>query len=245
MMTKIKIPLYKNQFLLYILIIFFFIQPFGVLADRVDEDASNESVLDIFEKLEGQDPDEQTPVESEDNGLVEPFGGDQEDIVENNFDGLMEEQSLFGMFVQLFLALAVIIMMIYALIRFIGRRSQSYQANRTLQNIGGVHIGANRSIQLVRVGERILVVGVGESIQLLKEIDNPDEVTTILNDNQIQEGQQHLSSLFNKLQTKFSDQKNGKDYSKVYFKSLLERQLKNVKKSQREAHAAIKEDEQQ
>ncbi|WNF35449.1 flagellar biosynthetic protein FliO [Bacillaceae bacterium IKA-2] len=243
MMTKIRIPLYKNLFLSSFLLIFFFILPFGVLADLIDEDADNDSVLDIFERLEGQGPDKQNPLEPENNGLAESLG-EQENVIENDLDGLMKEQSLFGMFVQLFLALAVIIMMIYALIRFIGKRSQSYQANQTLQNIGGVHIGTNRSIQLVRVGKRILVVGVGESIQLLKEIDNPDEVTTILNDNEIQEGQQQLSSLFNKVKTKFSDQKEGTDNSKGSFKSLLERQLTDVKKSQRDAHAAIKEDEQ-
>lgn len=239
MMTKIRFPLCKIQFLSCFLIIFFLIHPLGVLADPVDKDDGSKSVSEGFEK-----PDEQTPVEPEDTGLEEPIG-DQENVIENDLDGLMEEQSLFGMFVQLFLALAVIILMIYALIRFMGKRSQSYQANRTLQNIGGVHIGTNRSIQLVRVGERVLVIGVGESIQLLKEIDNPDEVTTILEDYQIQEGRQQLSTLFNKLQTKFADRKGGTDKSKVHFKSLLERQLTDVKNAQREAHAAIKEDAQQ
>lgn len=239
MMTKIKNPLCKIQFLLCFLLVFFFIQPLGVLANQTVEDEGNKSVSDGYEKLGGQATEDQ-----EDNGISESYDIG-ENFTEGQSDSHVQEQSLFGMFVQLFLALAVIIMMIYALIRFMGKRSQSYQANRTLQNIGGVHIGANRSIQLVRVGERVLVVGVGESIQLLKEIDNQDEVTTILEDYRIQEGGQQLSSLFNKLQTKFLDQKGETDPSKVYFKSLLERQLNDVKKSQREAHAAIKEDEHQ
>ncbi|UTW69214.1 hypothetical protein KHA80_19835 [Anaerobacillus sp. HL2] len=45
----------------------------------------------------------------------------------NDPSEVLTDQSLFGMFLQLFLALAVIILMIYALIKFIGKRSQSYQ----------------------------------------------------------------------------------------------------------------------
>ncbi|MCY8524149.1 flagellar biosynthetic protein FliO, partial [Bacillus atrophaeus] len=45
---------------------------------------------------------------------------------------------------------------------------------------GGTSVGQNRSVQLIKVGKRVLVVGVGDTIQLLKEIDNEEEREAIL-----------------------------------------------------------------
>ena len=41
-------------------------------------------------------------------------------------------------------------------------------------------VGANRSVQLIKVGDRLLVVGVGENIQLLKEIEEGQEYDQII-----------------------------------------------------------------
>ncbi len=228
-MKKLKnTKCYLNIIICFILIIAI-IHPLGtsyVLAD-------DKSVLDGYRLNSETDPVE------EDKSGVDDILGSSNLTPENE---LFQEQSLFGLFFQLFFALAVIIMMIYGLIRFIGKRSQSYQTHRTLQNIGGVHIGSNRSIQLVRVGERVLVVGVGESIQLLKEIDDQSEVRKILDDYDIQENQQQLSSLVSWFQQKRNGQKGNPD-EKLQFKGLLERQLTDVKNSQKQAHAAIKERE--
>lgn len=200
----------------------------------VQADETNKSVLDGYLSPSGQ-----APVEVEKSEIEGQISTDELTEVSE----LLPDQNLFGMFFQLFLALAVIILMIYALIRFIGKRSQSYQTHRTLQNIGGVHVGSNRSIQLVRVGERVLVVGVGETIQLLKEIDDENEVRKIIEENQVDEAQQQFSSLVNWVQTKLNGQ-GDTPASKTHFKGLLERQLTDVKNSQKQAHAAIKEREQ-
>lgn len=208
----------------------------GVQANEMDND--NRSVADGFNTPEGQAP---LVGENEDN--EQPVVGSE--ATENNVEDILQDQSLFGMFFQLFLALAVIIFMIYMLIRFIGKRSQSYQTHRTLQNIGGVHVGANRSIQLVRVGERILVVGVGESIQLLKEIDDEAEIKKILDDYEVQQVEQQISSIYKWVQTKISPKGEEKSNSSMYFKGLLEHQLSDVKSAQQKAHSAIKEKEQQ
>ncbi|UTW69215.1 flagellar biosynthetic protein FliO [Anaerobacillus sp. HL2] len=105
----------------------------------------------------------------------------------------------------------------------------------------------NRSIQIIRVGKRILiVVGVGESIQLLKEIDDENEVDKILEDYDIQEVQQSIFlPAFQWVQSKINRQERENTDSKVQFKSLLENQLTGVKNAQKQAHTAIKEKEQQ
>ncbi|WP_129079360.1 flagellar biosynthetic protein FliO [Anaerobacillus alkaliphilus] len=225
-------PMY--YFHMFMCFIFFIgvIHPLGTTRALADD--TNKSVLDGYRSNDDVD---MTDVDNSGlNDLLVPGN-----ISEPN--ELLQEQSLFGMFFQLFIALVVIILMIYALIRFIGKRSQSYQTHRTLQNIGGVHVGSNRSIQLVRVGERVLVVGVGETIQLLKEIDEQSEVKKILEDYEIQEAQQQITSLVTWVQQKMNTQE-GKSNSKIHFKGLLERQLTDVKNSQKKAHAVIKEREQ-
>lgn len=224
----------KYQHLIFVLLFFFIglIHPFGtayVSADELDR-----SVLDSFKSSDGSTP---SPNEKEQST------GNSEESIKTNQDNSLEGQSLFGMFLQLFLALLVIIFMIYALIRFIGKRSQTYQTHRTLQTIGGVHVASNRSIQLIRIGDRVLVVGVGETIQLLKEIDDEREVKKILADYENQEGHEHLSLMYKWFQTKVQ-KKNEKQPLNMNFKGLLERQLTDVKKSQKQAHAAIKEREQ-
>ncbi|MCT8139833.1 flagellar biosynthetic protein FliO [Anaerobacillus sp. CMMVII] len=206
----------------------------SLVAWQVQANAPNNSVFDSYQPKDGQAPAENA--ENENTGQINKIDSDE-------VGGALEDQSLFKIFFQLFLALAVIILMIYALIRFIGKRTQSYQTHRTLQNIGGVHVGTNRSIQLVRVGKRVLVVGVGETIQLLKEIDDENEINTILEDFEVQEGQQNLSSFVTWAQTKLNGQ-GGNSPTKVNFKGLLERQLTEVKNSQKKAHAVIKEREQ-
>lgn len=203
----------------------------------VQADENNKSVLDGY-----RENNRQSPVENATNEQTKkPDSSEQTPL--SDTDELVQDQNLFGVFFKLFLALAVIIFMIYVLIRFIGNRSQSYQAHRTLQNIGGVHVGTNRSIQLVRVGNRVLVVGVAETIQLLKEINDQTEVDHILKDYEVQQGQQQLSSMYRWAKTKFTSAEENVQ-SDVYFKSLLERQLTDVKNSQKAAHAQIKEREQ-
>lgn len=212
--------------------------PLGISVVQADED-ENKSVLEGYRNSNGQAP---PSTESEENNPENQTSDEQPQANQSDAEDILQDQSLFGMFLQLFFALALIIIMIYALIRFIGKRSQSYQSHRTLQNLGGVHVGTNRSVQLVKVGERILVVGVGENIQLLKEISDEEDINKILRDHEKPETQQQITSVFNWVQSKFTNQDKSSN-SEVYFKSFLDRELRDVKSSQKKAHAAIKEKE--
>lgn len=79
-------------------------------------------------------------------------------------------------FVKMLAALGFVIILLYYLLKFINKRSQSYQQNRLVQHFGGTPLGGNRSIQIVKAGKRILIIGVGEDIRLLKEITDEDEL---------------------------------------------------------------------
>ncbi|MFN2746238.1 MULTISPECIES: flagella biosynthesis regulatory protein FliZ [Bacillus] len=83
-------------------------------------------------------------------------------------------------FVKMIGALLFVIFLIYALVRFVNKRNRLLKPFQHVENIGGTSLGQNKSVQLVKVGNRVLVVGVGENIQLLKEIDDEKECEDIL-----------------------------------------------------------------
>src|SRR5690606_19664621 len=76
----------------------------------------------------------------------------------------------------MFIALIFIIFLIYALAKFINKRTRTFHGTRSLESLGGISVGQNRSIQLIKVGKRLLVVGVSDSIHLLKEISDEKEI---------------------------------------------------------------------
>lgn len=83
--------------------------------------------------------------------------------------------------VKLIGATAFVLLLIYGLLKFLHRRSQLFSGKRgVIEHLGGTSVGPNRSVQLVKVGKHILVIGVGESIQLLREIDDEQEINEIL-----------------------------------------------------------------
>ncbi|MCP3739105.1 flagellar biosynthetic protein FliO [Rossellomorea sp. BNER] len=83
-------------------------------------------------------------------------------------------------YVKMLFALVFVIALIYGLLKVINQKSRSFQQSKLIHNLGGTPLGGNRSVQVVKVGTRILVLGVGEDIQLLKEIDSEKEKDEIL-----------------------------------------------------------------
>ncbi|MCL7746479.1 flagellar biosynthetic protein FliO [Halalkalibacter alkaliphilus] len=170
--------------------------------------------------------------------------------VEEPVGDIIHEQNTFLIFAQMISALALVVVLIYVLLRFLNKRSQSFRSSRLLENIGGVPLGANKSVQLVKIGDRLLVVGVGDSIQLLKEIEDVGEVESIINhqQEQLEQFDQPIQRLFNWVNTKISPKKNTHNQSTKAsksnhdaFKSLLENQLKDVSNSQKKIHDTVRE----
>lgn len=93
-----------------------------------------------------------------------------------------EEQSLFGIIAKLVFYTLLILAMIYGLIKFLALRQQKFQPNQAVKPLGGTPLGNNKSLQLVKVGGKVLLVGVGDDITLLKEFDDADEIGAIEKD---------------------------------------------------------------
>jgi flagellar protein FliO/FliZ len=85
-------------------------------------------------------------------------------------------------FMRMVFATIFVVALLYLGLKFINKKSRAYQKANFIENLGGASLGANRSVQLIKVGSSILVVGVGETIHLLKEIDNQEEYDQLLRD---------------------------------------------------------------
>ncbi|MEH7382535.1 flagellar biosynthetic protein FliO [Bacillus sp. JJ1533] len=135
-----------------------------------------------------------------------------------------------GDFIKMIFTTLFVLALIYFLLKFVNKRNRIFNQHRFIENLGGTSLGTNRSIQIVKVGERILVVGVGDSIQLLKEIEDTDEINEIL--------EQHNSSLDSMIQPRdlihrFLEKRKGKDSDQSLFSSMLQKQLTELKQGRK------------
>lgn len=119
--------------------------------------------------------------------------GNKEDIAETNTDDssvinhnseMVSEQHTPNVtiweFAKMIFALLFVLLLLYGVLRFINKRNKWFDNGRSVENIGGTSLGNNKSLQLVKVGNSILVVGVGDSINLIKEITDEKEAELLL-----------------------------------------------------------------
>ncbi|MEK5231141.1 flagellar biosynthetic protein FliO [Lysinibacillus sp. FSL K6-0232] len=83
-------------------------------------------------------------------------------------------------YIKMVLALIFVVALFYGLMKFLNKRNLNFQRNQMVQNLGGLSLGAQKSVQLLQVGKTLYLVGVGEDVQLLREITDPEEVATLL-----------------------------------------------------------------
>lgn len=190
----------------------------------------------ISEALEQDNMEEETNTSTE-----EKEASPDDEAASNGKVQLSDDRNAFSILFQLVLALGVVIAIMYFLLKFINKRTQRFQSNQTLQNIGGVPLGQNKSVQLIKVGERLLVVGVGDSIQLLKEIDNEEEIDTLLSsDKQAgstwkEKGSSYVTQILK------GSQPLKKETENQSFQKILENQLGELKQTRTKARHRLKE----
>lgn len=164
---------------------------------------------------------------------------EESDPLEITDTEVVDESSTVGItiwdFVKMIVATLFVIALLYFLLRFINRRNISYRDSQLIQNIAGTSVGSNRSIQMIKVGKRILVVGVGENIQLLKEVEDEEEVRQIIEEhNQRLEQLTSPSDIVTKvLERTKSFQKQDQEKEKNSFSSLLKTQLDQISKQRK------------
>ncbi|OCA89624.1 hypothetical protein A8L44_01395 [Bacillus sp. FJAT-27986] len=130
-------------------------------------------------------------------------------------------------------ALLFVAGLMYILLRVINKKNRGYQHGQTIENLGGTPLGGNRSVQMVRVGEKIYIVGVGDSVQLLNVIDDKEEYSKLIEEhNQKLETQIAPMDLAGKLIDKWKI-KTSRQTEKS-FKSQFNEQLKQLKEDRKQ-----------
>ncbi|MDC3414125.1 flagellar biosynthetic protein FliO [Aquibacillus sp. 3ASR75-11] len=141
--------------------------------------------------------------------------------------------SLFLDIVKLFLALILVLALIYFLLKFMNSKNKAFHKVRTLENLGGVGLGPNKSIQIVRIGDRVFVIGVGENVEMLSEITDESTKDALVNQNDVDtlRPMNVFSSLLSS--SKSGAGKNGNKADQDGFQQLLRNELSRLKTGRR------------
>lgn len=156
-----------------------------------------------------------------------------EEKADENDDILSEKVStgsLIFSFVKTGLALLLILVLIYFLLKFLNKRNKMYNQVKTLENLGGIAVGQNKSIQIVRVGTKAYMIGVGENVQLLQEINDEKVINDLLQDKETPENQMGslITSVF-KSKTNETEPNHSKEQTD--FKNLFSNELNKLKEN--------------
>ncbi|WP_332648398.1 flagellar biosynthetic protein FliO [Lysinibacillus sp. 54212] len=148
-------------------------------------------------------------------------------------------------YIKILLSLVFVIGLLIAVLKFLNKRNLNYQQNSVIRNIGGLSVGAQKSVQLLHIGDRLYIVGVGEDVHLLNEIKDPNEIAQILkiyNDKQSNASTSpYIAELFAKFKTKkapVDEQQNGQGFSEI-----LDKRLSEIKKERSDELERWKEKE--
>ncbi|WP_282154711.1 flagellar biosynthetic protein FliO [Cytobacillus gottheilii] len=123
--------------------------------------------------------------------------------------------------------------LLYALLKVINKRNRTFQSTQLVENLGGTSLGNNRSIQIIKAGESLLIVGVGENIQVLKEINDPDEYSQMLSIynskmDQLVQPSDIVTKAINALRNPQSQKEKGNS-----FQTILKKQMDDMAQSRK------------
>src|SRR5699024_1479223 len=138
--------------------------------------------------------------------------------------------------IKMVVALFFVLALIYIILLVLRRRNKLLQNHDLLENLGGISLGQNKSLQLIRIGSHIYVVGVGEHVDLMLEITEPEVLESLLNAESSNEEIPFLKGLFTKEKNKVDDKHD--------FMSQLDDELNKLQKNREKlVHKAVEKDD--
>jgi flagellar protein FliO/FliZ len=147
-------------------------------------------------------------------------------------------------YIKIFVSLVFVLGLLIAVLKFLNKRNLNYQQNTLVRNIGGLSVGAQKSVQLLHIGNSVYVVGVGEEVRLLKEIVSPEEVEQILAYYNEKQGNVTTSPYIAELFSKFKPNKRTKEVSKSpKFNEMFNERIKQIKQERSDELERWKEQE--
>ncbi|WP_158589590.1 MULTISPECIES: flagellar biosynthetic protein FliO [Clostridia] len=74
--------------------------------------------------------------------------------------------------VKVIIVLFLILGLIYLVLLFLKRKNALFSQANALENLGGISVGQNKSLQIIRLGNKYYLIGVGDNVELLQEIND-------------------------------------------------------------------------
>ncbi|MGJ9458870.1 flagellar biosynthetic protein FliO [Oceanobacillus sp. CF4.6] len=162
---------------------------------------------------------------------------------ENNNDLLTDTESIGSLafeLVKMFFALVLVLALIYILIKFLNKRNKLFNQVKALDNLGGISVGQHKSIQIIRIGNQLYLVGVGDNVELLQEITNEEVKKDIMQSSERKNAEFPGGALLTSLMPNKKDASN--DSSESNFKMLFSKELENLKQNRTKMINKHKED---
>ncbi len=100
------------------------------------------------------------------------------EYTENDFRPKPDDGSLVWSFIKTLIVLAVLIAVFYYFFRFMSKKTgTAFRGDASARVLSAVPLGQNKSLQVVDIGGRILIIGVSDgSVNLITEITDRDEI---------------------------------------------------------------------
>lgn len=76
----------------------------------------------------------------------------------------------------------LILVLLFLALRFLSKKTSHFASGgpRPIQMLGGQPLGKNRSLQMVKIGDVLYILGVGEDVQLIRMIPPGEEQTRLV-----------------------------------------------------------------
>ena len=85
---------------------------------------------------------------------------DENKSVENT--GIETTSSSVGLniwdFVKMIFATVFVVGLLYSVLKFVNKKGRLFKSTQLIENLGGTTLGANRSVQLIKIGNRLLLL---------------------------------------------------------------------------------------
>ncbi|CAM3357324.1 flagellar biosynthetic protein FliO [Marinicrinis lubricantis] len=139
------------------------------------------------------------------------FAADQEES-NTEFSGI---ESGFSSFVYVCVVLLIIIGLIVVILRFLGKKNKMLFSHPGLRVVSAISLAQNKSLQLVEVGEKIYVLGVGDDISVIDTIasaEEKDQLLYLLESKQAETLSSKWSDWLNRMRSPKKDEKETMDH---------------------------------
>lgn len=101
----------------------------------------------------------------------EPFSN--EEVAET---GDVQSGSIVINILKIIFALALVLILIYLVLTFLKKKNKFQSGNKALEHLGGMSVGSQKSIQIVRIGNKVYAIGIGNDVTMLDEITDREVI---------------------------------------------------------------------